>query len=496
MAIIDLGTNSVRFDVHSVGSHGSPKLLHREKQMIRLGQDVFLKGRVNAGGFDRAVRAFQEFRRVAEGFGVRKVVAFGTSALREAQNSAEFVERVKDSTGIEVKVISGQEEAKLIAIGVLAHEPSLPRSRFALVDIGGGSTEISICRGRKVSMGDSFALGTARLQQVFLRRSPPRPAALAEMRAYIRNMLGQRMGEEKWPRVSTVVGSSGTIRALARILGRRDEPFSVADLSALVERMASLTRAQLLEIPGLEEKRVDMILAGATLLEEACLALGAKTVVPSDFSLRDGILEEERRLARANKRSLIELHLEDLFSRAERFGADPAHTRHMAAFADAFFERLRPVHGLAPHWKIYFLSTVILRNCGEVVSFADRARHSYYVVRHADFPGMQGWEHEFIARLCLLCGGGKPGNLASLGRERGRKEAFLRLLALVRVVDAFDLGPRTALRLKRVQITRTRVRLVVDGPSTAGVQELLVDRKRRLFEEEFGRPLEVERGRK
>lgn len=494
VAIIDLGTNSVRFDVHSL-EKGKAKLLYREKQMIRLGQGVFVKGRMDPAAIERAVAAFGHFERIAGAYGVRKIVAFGTSALREAQDSAALVEAVKSRTGIELKVISGQEEAKLIAQGIHANERP-PSGRYALVDIGGGSTEISICRGKKILESHSFELGTARLQQVFLRKSPPKEKELQRLREYIRNILGQRMRD--WPGASQIMGSSGTVRAAAKILGEKEDAFPVEELAELVEDMAQMNTSQLLDIPDMEAKRVDMILAGTLLLEEICYMLGAKTVIPTEFSLRDGVIDEEIRLSRAHKSSLLELHLDDLYTRAVRFGANEKHLHHMTELASALFVRLRPLHKLDAKWKVYLLSAVILRNAGELVGFAGKEKHSYYIVKNADFPSMQSWEHEFIARLCLFHAGGKVErkDLEPLGKEKKRRDAFLRLLPILRIVDALDLGPRTELRLKKTAISRNSVKLSFSGKASAGIEELVNERRKKLFEEEFGRQLVLERLKK
>ncbi|RZA06190.1 MAG: Ppx/GppA family phosphatase [Proteobacteria bacterium] len=494
VAIIDLGTNSVRFDVHSLGEKGGPRLLHREKLMIRLGQGVFLKGRMDPSAMARGLQAFEHFRKLATEFRATKIVAFGTSALREAQDSAHFVDIVRENTGIDVKVISGEEEAKLIAIGVLANEKP-PAGPFALVDIGGGSTEISLCAGKKVHKAHSFPLGTARLQQVFLKKNPPRAAAIAQLRGYIQNIVGQKMASEGWKAVNTIMGSSGTVRAVAKLLGSKDKSFSVQDLAELVRELSTMNTSQLLDVPGMEAKRVDMIVAGSVLLEEIARALGAKRIVPTDFSLRDGIVEEERRLAATQKRSLIEFHMDDLISRASRFGADPKHVLHMSEVAGQLFDRLRGLHKLENDWKIYLLASVILRNCGEIIGFAGREKHSYYIVKQSDFPSMQNWEHEFIARLCLYSPGAKltPKDLAPVGGDKKRKDAFRKILALVRVIDSLDIGPQTTIQFKKVKVDARAVTIAFGGESTAGIEELLTDRKKKLFEQTYGRKLVLQR---
>ncbi|MGZ3662043.1 MAG: Ppx/GppA phosphatase family protein [Bdellovibrionota bacterium] len=496
VAIIDLGTNSVRFDVHSLAESGTTKLLHREKLMIRLGQGVFLKGKMDPAAIERTVEAMEHFRAIATGLRVRKVVAFGTSALREATDSSALVDSVKKRTGIEIKVISGKEEAKLIAQGVLANE-NPPKGRYALVDISGGSTEVSVARGHEVIKGHSFPLGTARLQQVFLKRSPPREASLRQLREYIRNVLSQKVLADKWPPCDAILGSSGTIRALARLIDKKDDDYSVKDLSEIVKEMSRMTTTQLLEIPGMESKRVDMILSGAILLEEIAKALEAKKIKASEFSLRDGIMEEEKRLAKSHKSSLLELHLDDLFEHAKRFGGETEHLEHMAKLASELFDRFQRLHGLEPRWKIYLLSTILLRKSGEAISYGDRAKHSFYIVKNLDFPSMDTWEHEFIARLCLHITDGKIDNkdLEAVGKDKKRRDAFRKLLALARVVDALDLGPRTAIKIRRLSITRTYAKLSFAGKATEGIEQLMMERKKKLFEEVFGRELILERAR-
>jgi exopolyphosphatase/guanosine-5'-triphosphate,3'-diphosphate pyrophosphatase len=497
VAIIDLGTNSVRFDVHSLADSGSAKLLHREKLMIRLGQGVFLKGKMDPAAIDRTVEAMEHFRQIATGLRVRKIVAFGTSALREASDSRTLVESVKKRTGIEIKVISGKEEAKLIAQGVLANE-NPPKGRFALVDIGGGSTEISVCRGQKIDKGDSFPLGTARLQQVFLKRSPPREGSIRQLRDYIANVLHQKMRAAKWPSCDTILGSSGTVRALGRLLNKRGERYSVKDLSELVKEMSKMTTTQLLEIPGMESKRVDMILSGAILLEEVARALGAKKVYSTEFSLRDGIIDEETRLAKSHKSSLLELHLDDLFEHGRRFGGEISHLQHMAKLAGEIFDRFRPVHGLENKWKIYLLSTILLRQCGQAISYGEQAKHAYYIVKNLDFPSMDTWEHEFIARLCLHIPDSKVDgkDLSPIGKDKKQRRAFLSLLALARVIDALDLGPRTAIKIRRLAITKQNAKLTFSGKATEGIEQLMMERKKKLFVEVFGRELILERSKK
>jgi exopolyphosphatase/guanosine-5'-triphosphate,3'-diphosphate pyrophosphatase len=494
IAIIDLGTNSVRFDIHQLGpKKGTVRQLHREKIMVRLGQGVFLNGKLDRSAIQRTLHAFMRFKKSAAQFKAGKVIAFGTSALRECTDGERFLKLVQERTGIQIRVISGSEEAQLIALGILSNEKT-PKGKYALVDIGGGSTEISICRGKTVLHASSFPLGTARLQQVFLKKSPPSGASVLELRAFIRGTLSNVMLGEHWPKVDQVLGSSGTIRALARILeGSEWDEFRRDDLKDLVDEMSQMNTTELLGIDGIESKRVDMILAGAVLFEECMNGLGARKATPTEFSLRDGILEEELRLFEQGDTSHLALHLPDLKEKALHFGADQEHLDRMLKFSSEVFDALKPVHRLDSCWKLYLEAATLLRDTGKAISLAGHCEHSYYIVKHADFPAADSWETDFIADLCRFHEGAKL-DLSKLTFEKNKErvEAFRKLLAMLRIIDALDSGPDAKLKLKGVQKKRGQVMLQYSGRGLTGLESLNVEKKAPFFEKVMGAWITVE----
>jgi exopolyphosphatase/guanosine-5'-triphosphate,3'-diphosphate pyrophosphatase len=496
LAVIDLGTNSVRFDVHEL-KPGQPVLtLHREKLMIRLGQGVFLNGTLDKSAMRRALHAFVAFKRTADSLRATKTIAFATSAMREASDRDRFAHIVRKRTGIDIRVISGEEEAKFIALGVLANEKPL-KGRYALVDIGGGSTEISVCRGREVLHSHSFQLGTARLQQVFLKKSPPAPESVEELRSYIRSTLHLKMDAENWGKATRIVGSSGTIRALIRIMRKTRGTAEVRrkDLKAVIQQMRGLSTRELLRIPGMESRRVDMILGGAVLLEECMKACGADRAVGTEFSLRDGILEEERELQQQQKSSPLSFHVDELYALARRFGADLRHLEQVVRLSEELFDRLRPLHRLKSGWRIYLTAATILRNVGEKVSLIRPEQHSHYIVLNADFPTSQRWEQEFVAALCLHHKGGRAERKGlSFKGDKSRMTALGKLLAILQVVDALDSGRRADLRIGRVQISSRQVRIRFSGKRATGLEIPAVELRRGYFEKIFRRHLSVEQG--
>lgn len=297
LAIVDLGTNSVRFDIHEVIDRSSHRRLHREKQMVRLGDGVFKNGKVKKDNLTETIQAFLRFKERLSQWNVQHTISFATSALRDASNSSEVTQEIKNQTGFDVEVISGEQEAELIAKGIINNELT-PPDWFAIIDIGGGSTEVIICRKKTIIKSFSFKLGSNRLQQSILKTVPPDTgqnlSRIVELRKHIKKTIAVLQDRTDWPQIETVVGSSGTIRAYRRIIkrsGLKIEPFKLSSLEKLINTMAPMTTEELLQIPGLDPKRVDIILSGGILLEEIMKNLGAKKVYTTEYTLRDGILE-------------------------------------------------------------------------------------------------------------------------------------------------------------------------------------------------------------
>jgi exopolyphosphatase / guanosine-5'-triphosphate,3'-diphosphate pyrophosphatase len=296
VGLVDLGTNSVRYDIYELGSGGKIKTLHSNKEMIRLGHNVFATGKLDPKAVRRLLRSFRDYRALTEDFGVERIAAFATSAMREARDGERVKKLIHHETGIRVRVISGSEEARLIALGVQRNEKRC-RGNYTLIDIGGGSTELIVCRGQRVLVRGSLKLGVARLQELYLKSVPPKHVWAAD-RYFAKVRAGSTAREIAKYRVDRAIGSSGTVKALAKILKRTHGESEILrdSLGELRKDMTRKTRSQLLHIPGMVERRVDLILAGALILEECMDLVGAKSVVPTPFALRDGLLQEVLKL--------------------------------------------------------------------------------------------------------------------------------------------------------------------------------------------------------
>ena len=251
IGIIDLGTNSVRFDVHEISEGKAVKTLHRERLMVRLGNGVFVNGKMDSRSIARTVEAFASFRYTADRLHVQKIVAIATSAVRQASDRGKLVQAIKKRAGITLRVISGQEEARLIAKGIISNEKKLP-SAFVLIDVGGGSTELSLCKKGKPSWSQSFPVGSARIDQLFNLSDPTispktRLTRIQELRTYIRKSLDEFPHSREPKQVKILVGSSGTIKALAKLKSagaQRPTPITLAFMRKSVRTMSRMTRTR------------------------------------------------------------------------------------------------------------------------------------------------------------------------------------------------------------------------------------------------------------
>lgn len=492
IGIIDLGTNSVRFDIQELSLKVQPKQLHREKIMIRLGQDVFKTGRLSDEAIRRAMTAFRQFKATASDLRVQRIVAFGTSALRDASNSDVFVKRVERQTGIRVRVISGKEEAHLIALGILANEED-QKGAFALIDIGGGSTEVSVGKKGAVQNAASFPLGTARIQQLFLPSSPPTADQLVALRNYVRDTITHRSLPENWGKVRRAIGSSGTIRALSRI-SKKETGNAVIELkylTQLVSRMSKMKSRELTSLPGLEEKRVDMILAGTVVLQQTMITLGIKNCEITDFSLRDGVLREEIELLKRHQGSHLDLHIEDIQRAALRFGISRRAIERKKKIAGEIFTRFAHFHKLDAHWKLYLVAAVILKDVGKLINSSHFELHSSYIIRNIDLPGAEEWEREFLAVLCRSNPRGSAKKFAGLTELSAQhRKPYLKLVALLSLVKVFE--SETDAKILRVSLRGNTIHVKATKRRPHGLEGIMVTDSQLIFKEAFGKLVGLE----
>ena len=474
-AAIDIGTNSMHLVVARLADHGGFEMLTTEKEMVRLGAGGGEMKSLAPDAIERGLVTLARMKQVAGSFGEVEIAAVATSAVREARNRDDFLVRANDEVGVPVEVISGFEEARLIHLGVLQALPVFDR-RLLVVDIGGGSTELCIGKGEQVIEARSMKLGAIRLTQRFFAGLTDDDhdglvsrKAVKECRKYVRSALAPVAHELGGHQPQVTVGSSGTASTLAAMaLARRGEKvrqmngarFGAAELRELVDELTSRSTVQRLELPGLDAKRVDIIVAGALLLDEIFQAFSIEEMTISEYALREGVLFD--RFGGDAGRELSGLRSTNVRRLSQQLDPDPAHAEHTAALATELFDRTAALHGLGDHARELLEAAAIVHNVGLFISHSSHHRHSYYVVRNSEqMTGFTEHEIELIAVIARYHRKSRPSDkheeFAVLSKA---DQQLVRVLAgLLRVAIGLDRRHAESVRSVRVFIDDGLVRI-------------------------------------
>lgn len=405
-AAIDIGTNSTHLVVARTSAAGGLEVLTTLKEPTRLGADSDDMRELAPDAIDRGIVALERMVSTAKSMGA-EVIAVATSAVREARNRDEFLRRARREIGVEIDVISGSEEARLIHVGVLSALPVFD-TRMMLVDIGGGSTEFLVGEGFDVVEARSMKLGSIRLTNRFFGDGVDKPtkSQLAGCRRSIRNALIPVVLELGGHQPQTFVGSSGTILNVAEMCVRmRDDKvqslngatFTRSELDAAIEAVVSRTADKRIDLPGLDPKRGDIILGGIMLLEAIFDEFMIDEMVVSENALREGVLID-RFGNPADRRHLREPRRANVERLSRELDPDPAHAAHTAHLAVELFDRTTRLHELGADERELLESAALLHNVGLFISHSSHHKHSYYVIRNSDrLTGFTDREIEIIA---------------------------------------------------------------------------------------------------
>lgn len=410
LAAIDIGTNSIHMVIARIASTGQFEVLTRQKEMVRLGSGKGEMKQLDQAAMDRGITALARCRSLAESFDA-EIHAVATSAVREARNADEFINRARDEAGVEVEVIPGHEEARLILLGVLQALPVFD-APIVLIDVGGGSTEVLFGKAGTVEYARSIKLGSLRMTDKFFAGGEVVGDAVELCRRYVAGRIAPMAHETSSFPHEVAVASSGTAEALAVMAhARRGKPvpqklnaskFTVAELTGIVDDLGSAsTTSERRKLPGMDSGRADILLGGAIVLEQVCLALGITELTISGYALREGVLLDA--LDRAGVGPLH--HLSDLrrssvFHLMELCDDDPDHSLQVARIVmqlhDALGERL----GLGAGERELLEAAALLSNVGLFIAHSGHHKHTYYVIRNTDhLMGFTDREIELVAQI-------------------------------------------------------------------------------------------------
>jgi exopolyphosphatase/guanosine-5'-triphosphate,3'-diphosphate pyrophosphatase len=507
VAAIDLGSNSVHMVVVEVSASGGFHVVAGEKEMVRLGAGTAAGGRLPAAAIRRGLEVLREYKRLAEAQGAEKILAVATSAVREASNGEDFLERVGREIGIWPRAISGEAEARLIYLAAL-HSVHLEGQSALVVDIGGGSVELALGAGGSLRWAVSEKLGALRMSARFVHSDPLSRKDGQRLAAHVGETIAphvERIATEGG--FARVIGTSGTILALGA-MAHQMETREVAEVlhhvtvraDTLRELTARLVASDLrgrLKLPGIDPRRADIIVAGAVVLDTILGQLGVTELVLCEWALREGLLLDyihghPRALARAE--AYPDVRRRSVVALAERCAYDEAHARHVARLALSLFDQTRHRHGLDDTARILLEYAALLHDVGHHISYAGHHKHAYYLIKNGDLRGFRPEEVELLANVARYHRRGHPRKkhaaFAALSRTSRRS---LRVLAgCLRVADALDRSHSQVVRGLAVSERSGLLRIRAQADGDCELELWGAPRRTQLLEEALGIPVRVE----
>jgi exopolyphosphatase/guanosine-5'-triphosphate,3'-diphosphate pyrophosphatase len=500
-AAVDVGSNSVRLKIAKL-IQGRLNTVQEDREVTRLGESVFRNGMLDPKAIDQTVKVLRRFHRSTTQLGVDTVRVVATSALRDARNSSSFIEWVQSATGWRPEIISGIEEGHLIHLGVVSNT-RIANGPLLLIDLGGGSCELTFSVEGKIQSMVSMPLGAVRLTEDFIQNDPPKPKELERMRQFVVEEVGkleQRMRKRVPQRV---IATSGTAAALASLsenvdgTARRNFVSSKALAKVSVElSKRNLAQRRLME--GLGPRRAEIIIAGATVYEELVERFGLTGFTYSPLGLRDGLLAQmsaEYDHSTAFGKKVQTEREAGLADAAAHYATDHRFSEHVRDLASALFRQLKSVHRLPDDYEEWIAAAATLHEVGSFISRTGRHRHAYYIIANSEIYGFTSDQRRIIAAIARYMGKSKPGSQDRAIRLLSPvdRQSVPRAVVLLRLARAMNLGRRSAVTGVAARPKGAQVELKLQKRRGGAELEMWsLMKERSYFREVFGRELVLE----
>jgi len=513
-------------------------MIDREKDMIRLGAGTLRVHRMSRKKIDRAITVLKRYKQVCEAQHVDQIIATATAAVREAHNSDEFIERVKREVGLDVSILPGIEEARLIALAV-SEVTDFNGRRALIVDIGGGSTELIVTAGAEPELLLSVRLGAVRLAEKFVTTDPISDKQRRKLISSIEADLTRVAWEVKSAGHDFAIGTSGTIVALVDLVsswegGRSPaeigiDPFhrtiTLDQLKRVNRRLWKMTNRQRSRLSVIEERRSDIIVPGGLLLEAIMTELGVESITSCDWALREGVILDylsknpsveyskahgalfgsspfsgrsvnDREFSPAGEeRKSLNVRMRSVLSVARRYEYDQKHSHHIAALALQIFDETTALHGMAGRERELLEYAALLHDIGYHIAHNNHHRHSLYLIRNSEMPGFTGEETAMMATIARYHRGSTPlGRRASRATaehedfrllDRRQQETVIGLAAILRIADGLDRSYSQKVSGLLVETAGKRITLYVRSEDSCALEIWAASRKAKWFEKAF-----------
>ena len=499
LAAIDIGTNSIRCIVVETDGVNPFKVLTDEKATVRLGERLVRDNGISPEAWRRAMTALTRMKKMVDGYGVKGVEAVATSAMRRASNGELFVRAVADNIGLDIAIISGEEEAELVTLSTL-NNFDMAGARYAMADIGGGSVEIITALGRHIEDVHSLDLGAVLLTEMFSTSDLAAKNDYLGLRKHIRKTL-KEAGVDKPSTPRVLIGSGGAMTSIAAMVMamRKEEYESVHGYEVLrfevVHLLAMLLRKDLKGrkgVPGLNPERADIIIAGVAVADTLMEQLGANTLRINQHGLREGIilkalekhnLSPDVTVSRCWRESALD------FARSCHF--DEEHSSQVARLSLELFDSIAAFFGLTGKDRQMLEAAALLHDIGYLIAYSGHHKHSYHLIRHADLFGFTPREREIIANVARYHRKSLPDKKhESYARLSSRDKTLVsRLGGILRLADGLDRRRIKAVASLECALSSVAFRVCLKGEDDVSVELFGGKQKGDLFETAFARKL-------
>jgi len=505
-AAVDVGSNSVRLKI-AKSNRGRLETLHEDREVTRLGESVFANRTLDPQAMSSTMQVLRRFHRAVQEHAADRVRVVATSALRDARNSRAFVDWVRTATGWKVEVVSGLEEGRLIHLGIMSNA-RIAHNRALLIDLGGGSCELTLSIDGHIDDMVSLPIGAVRLTQMFLHHDPPKKKELEQMRGTIQREISRIRKRITHAHLQISVATSGTPAALAclhaaKMAGYNDSKPQTVPQAAVGKWLKELSRRDLAQrqaLPGIGPRRAEIIIAGSMVFAELMQLCNLPNFRYLPLGLRDGLLAQM--MADYNgstaMRERVESERHDaLMAQARHYGADLTFAQRIRDLTMQLFRRLQAVHQLPPQYVDWLEAAAMLHEVGSYINRSGRRRHTYYVIAHSEIFGYTPLHRRIIATIARYVGKSLPSTSDRIMRLLPAPDQanVPKAVALLRLARALDQGRRAAVHELQVHVHqggRVRLILVPSPPESIELELWAVEQEKDYFETVFGRELLAE----
>ena len=497
VAAIDVGSNAIRMAVGEVNDSWQVKAIENIRIPVRLGANVFTTGTLDETSMQHTVDTFRRFQRVARDFDVQRLRAVATSAMREADNGPLLADRIYRECEIKVDLIDGDEEARLIHQAV-THTLDIRNKRTLMIDIGGGSVEVTLSSGRNIIFTGSYDMGTVRLLKKLetkIRSKQTFNQLVHESTAPARRRIEREIGDEK---ILVCVGTGGNVEEIGRLRQKlfkteSDRFITLAELEQLIERLSHLSVEERMSKLKLRPDRADVILPAALVLQLIAAQTNVKQIAIPNVGLKDGILldiaQELSLVPQPQRRDQV---LESVLHLGRKYRFDEEHAVLTSRLAAQLFVQSASLHNLDESNLLLLEAGALLHDIGHFISTVDHDKHGYYLLKAHHLIGLTESEQNIVANLVRYHRSKPPAldddNFRSLSQKD--RMTTLQLSALLRLADSMDVSHTS--RISHIVLKQGRRGWQLKLSNNLMLEKWSLEKRKSLFQSVFDVDLDTE----